>query len=197
MPGFRTRARTHALTHARTHARPACIPRTLWPLHTSTVETWLCNTKLPALATETAMAMAMAGVGPAAAAAGIDPAKKQAPRPGVGGLHYVYAPAPDGADSNLLILLHGLGDNEAPFAQLGRQLARGPPGGGGGPLPQTATLAVRGPERLPFFYDEPRFLWWKAFSPLGEGVCPSACASPPPACSLRRCVAGSADWLIG
>jgi len=51
---------------------------------------------------------------------------------------FSYTPSDDGVDENLLILLHGLGDTHVPFANLGKQLK----------LPQTATLALRAPEKL-------------------------------------------------
>ena len=50
---------------------------------------------------------------------------------------FSYTPSDDGVDENLLILLHGLGDTHVPFANLGKQLK----------LPQTASLALRAPER--------------------------------------------------
>lgn len=49
---------------------------------------------------------------------------------------------PDSASNsnyNLLILLHGLGDNQEPFAQLARRMQ----------LPDTACLALGGPEQVP------------------------------------------------
>ncbi|KAF2140217.1 uncharacterized protein K452DRAFT_327622 [Aplosporella prunicola CBS 121167] len=42
--------------------------------------------------------------------------------------------------ANVLVLLHGLGDTEAPFSNLGRQLN----------LPETACVSVRAPKPLPF-----------------------------------------------
>ncbi|KAH7106315.1 hypothetical protein BKA62DRAFT_740885 [Auriculariales sp. MPI-PUGE-AT-0066] len=53
---------------------------------------------------------------------------------------FEYNPSNDGTDTNLLILLHGLGDTAAPFGRLGKSLN----------LPQTATLALSGPESIPF-----------------------------------------------
>ncbi|KAI0669116.1 hypothetical protein C8Q78DRAFT_978867 [Trametes maxima] len=70
---------------------------------------------------------------------------------------FVYAPSDDGTDENLLILLHGLGDTEIPFGRLGRQLH----------LPQTATLALRAPEKVPYLYEE-AYQWYESFDPLGE-----------------------------
>ncbi|KAI0776568.1 hypothetical protein BD413DRAFT_490783 [Trametes elegans] len=70
---------------------------------------------------------------------------------------FAYSPSDDGTDENLLILLHGLGDTQIPFAKLGRQLH----------LPQTATLALRAPEKIPFLYEE-AYQWYTSFDPLGE-----------------------------
>jgi len=47
------------------------------------------------------------------------------------------------ASSNILILLHGLGDSHAPFAALGMNMS----------LPETTCVAVRAPEPLPFAND--------------------------------------------
>jgi len=70
---------------------------------------------------------------------------------------FTYNPSDDGTDENLLILLHGLGDTHVPFGKLGRQLK----------LPQTATLALRAPEQVPFLYEQ-AFQWYTSFDPLGE-----------------------------
>ncbi|KAI0795756.1 hypothetical protein C8Q75DRAFT_791424 [Abortiporus biennis] len=70
-----------------------------------------------------------------------------------------YTPSDDGTDENLLILLHGLGDTQIPFARLGRQLK----------LPQTATLALRAPEQIPFLYED-AYQWYTSFDELGEVV---------------------------
>lgn len=51
------------------------------------------------------------------------------------------------APTNVLILLHGLGDSEVPFANLGKQLN----------LPHTCVLAIRGSAPLPF--DLPGYHW--------------------------------------
>ncbi|GAA6062228.1 hypothetical protein JCM10212_000807 [Sporobolomyces blumeae] len=68
-----------------------------------------------------------------------------------------YAPSRDGVDSNLLILLHGLGDTLEPFKHLGESLN----------LPQTAVLSLQAPTQIPLL-DEPAFEWWASFDPLGE-----------------------------
>jgi len=53
---------------------------------------------------------------------------------------FTWRTSPDGVNSNLLILLHGLGDTEKRFADFGKQMA----------LPQTAVVALRAPLPLPF-----------------------------------------------
>lgn len=70
---------------------------------------------------------------------------------------FSYTPNEDGVDENLLILLHGLGDTHTSFANLGKQLK----------LPQTATLAIRAPEKIPYLYEE-AFQWYESFDPLGD-----------------------------
>ncbi|KAF8802354.1 hypothetical protein BYT27DRAFT_7112696 [Phlegmacium glaucopus] len=70
---------------------------------------------------------------------------------------FFYAPSDDGTDENLLILLHGLGDTHIPFSKLGKSLK----------LPQTAVLALRAPEQVPFLYEE-RYQWFTSFDDLGE-----------------------------
>ncbi|MBW0526300.1 hypothetical protein O181_066015 [Austropuccinia psidii MF-1] len=66
-----------------------------------------------------------------------------------------YRPSPDGVDTNLLILLHGLGDTDKPFLALGTRLN----------LPQTAILALRAFERVPLL-EEDCFQWWDSFDIL-------------------------------
>ncbi|KAF7329754.1 Abhydrolase-2 domain-containing protein [Mycena kentingensis (nom. inval.)] len=72
---------------------------------------------------------------------------------------FSYAPSDDGTDENLLFLLHGLGkcDTHTPFYKLGKQLK----------LPQTAVLALRAPDKIPFLYEE-AYAWYPSFDPLGE-----------------------------
>ncbi|KAF9233902.1 hypothetical protein BU15DRAFT_90177 [Melanogaster broomeanus] len=72
-------------------------------------------------------------------------------------LTFSYAPSPEGTDENILILLHGLGDSHAPFAKLARSLN----------LPQTAVLALRAPEQIPYLYEQ-AFQWYASFDPLGD-----------------------------
>ncbi|PRP83676.1 hypothetical protein PROFUN_03831 [Planoprotostelium fungivorum] len=57
--------------------------------------------------------------------------------------NFVYKPSPDGVDENLLILFHGMGDSEVPYAKFAQQLN----------LPQTATLALRAPLSVPLMED--------------------------------------------
>lgn len=73
-------------------------------------------------------------------------------------LTFVYRAAPCGVDSNLLVLLHGLGDTCAPFVRLGEQLQQN--------LPQTAILSVQAPLRVPLLEEE-AWMWWNSFDALG------------------------------
>ncbi|KAJ3497788.1 hypothetical protein NLJ89_g10302 [Agrocybe chaxingu] len=70
---------------------------------------------------------------------------------------FFYAASDDGTDENLLILLHGLGDTHVPFSKLGKSLK----------LPQTAVLALRAPEQVPFLYED-AYQWYTSFDDLGE-----------------------------
>lgn len=54
----------------------------------------------------------------------------------------IIPPPKDQAPLNILLLLHGLGDNEKPFATLGQQLN----------LPYTACISVRGPAPVPALF---------------------------------------------
>ena len=82
------------------------------------------------------------------------PARRQAPV--FPALHFTYSSSPD-RDTNLLILFHGLGDTKAPFASLATSLN----------LPQTATLSLQGPQRVPLLEEE-AYQWWPSFDELGE-----------------------------
>ncbi|PWN20634.1 hypothetical protein BCV69DRAFT_194694 [Microstroma glucosiphilum] len=84
---------------------------------------------------------------------------------------YAYSPSPTGIDSNLLILLHGLGDHLTPFSNLGKRLQ--------GTLPQTAVLALQGAHPIPWLSfpgdeqegeeaGQKHWCYWEAISPLGE-----------------------------
>ncbi|GAA6016744.1 hypothetical protein JCM10207_003238 [Rhodosporidiobolus poonsookiae] len=79
------------------------------------------------------------------------------PAPAFPSLRFSYSPSRDGTSSNLLILLHGLGDTLHPFANLAHSLN----------LPQTATLSLQAPERVPLLEDE-AYQWWESFDALGE-----------------------------
>ncbi|GAA5972566.1 hypothetical protein JCM11641_001902 [Rhodosporidiobolus odoratus] len=72
-------------------------------------------------------------------------------------LVFDHFPSRDGIDSNLLILLHGLGDTLQPFSHLGQSLY----------LPQTAVLALQAPKRVPLL-EEDAYQWWDSFDSLGE-----------------------------
>ncbi|KAK3280976.1 hypothetical protein CYMTET_11208, partial [Cymbomonas tetramitiformis] len=63
----------------------------------------------------------------------------------------IFADSPDGVNENLLLLLHGLGDKPAPYANLAKKMK----------LPQTATLAISGPLEIPMT-DGGR-AWYTAF----------------------------------
>ncbi|WVR09452.1 hypothetical protein IAU60_006519 [Kwoniella sp. DSM 27419] len=67
---------------------------------------------------------------------------------------FAYAPSPNGADQNLLIMFHGLGDSKTPFFGLGKQLN----------LPSTAVLSLSAPDPLPLM-DHPSFSWYPTFTP--------------------------------
>ncbi|KAF7792941.1 hypothetical protein EIP86_004044 [Pleurotus ostreatoroseus] len=82
---------------------------------------------------------------------------KPIPKPSGIPVPFEYNASDDGTDENLLILLHGLGDTQKPFARLGKSLK----------LPQTATLALRAPDLIPFLYEE-AYQWYTSFDPLGD-----------------------------
>ena len=111
------------------------------------------------------------------AALSSEPARRQAPA--FPPLTFSYSSAPD-RDTNLLILLHGLGDTAAPFASLAKSLN----------LPQTATLSLQGPQRVPLLEEE-AYQWWPSFDELGERKSPAALskvfhADGDPRCSHRK-----------
>ncbi|KAG7449133.1 alpha/beta-hydrolase [Guyanagaster necrorhizus] len=85
---------------------------------------------------------------------------------------FFYSPSDDGTDENLLILLHGLGDTHKPFSNLGHRLK----------LPQTAILALRAPDQIPYLYEE-AFQWYDSFDPLGELI---RYPNPTPALNLMK-----------
>ncbi|KAI0058366.1 hypothetical protein BV25DRAFT_1810832 [Artomyces pyxidatus] len=87
------------------------------------------------------------------------PRVKSPPKASVLSAPFTYTPSDDGTDENLLILLHGLGDTHIPFGKLGRSLN----------LPQTATLALRAPEKIPYLFQE-AYQWYPSFDRLGEMI---------------------------
>ncbi|KAI5122934.1 hypothetical protein M0805_007612 [Coniferiporia weirii] len=87
------------------------------------------------------------------------PRVKPAPDASSISVPFAYASSDDGTDENLLILLHGLGDTHVPFGKLGQQLR----------LPQTATLALRAPQQIPYLYED-AFQWYPFFDDLGETI---------------------------
>lgn len=83
-----------------------------------------------------------------------------------------YHSSPDGMDTNLLVLLHGLGDTHIPFTQLGGKLN----------LPQTAILSLRAFERVPILEEE-AYQWWDSFDFTGATI-----AHPNPSVTLNKLV---------
>jgi predicted esterase len=83
---------------------------------------------------------------------------------------FVYERSADGLESNLLVLLHGLGDSAANFAEFGRRLA----------LPQTSLLSVTAPCCLPF--EDMGSGWYQAFDADGSPI-----SEPVRAGDRRRC----------
>ncbi|KJE95567.1 hypothetical protein CAOG_06010 [Capsaspora owczarzaki ATCC 30864] len=72
---------------------------------------------------------------------------------------FQYASSRDGIDSNLLILLHGMGDKCAPFFKFAERMQ----------LPQTAILALQAPVPIMDF----GFCWFESFDEDGELLAPS------------------------
>ena len=87
------------------------------------------------------------------------PSEAELAAAGFDGSFFVDTVGEDGA-TNLLLLLHGLGDTPRPFAQLARTLA----------LPQTASLALRAPVPLPCDMDGA--CWHASFDPDGHVIGP-------------------------
>ncbi|KAL5504217.1 SAC7 [Sanghuangporus vaninii] len=96
---------------------------------------------------------------PSSSSVTTSPRVKPAPSKDAIPVPFDYAPSDDGTDENLLILLHGLGDTHIPFGKLGRQLH----------LPQTATLALRAPQQIPYL-EEGAYQWYPSFDDLGETI---------------------------
>lgn len=70
-----------------------------------------------------------------------------------------FSPSPSGVDSNLLLLLHGLGDSDNSFFTLGQTLQR--------TLPQTAVLTLQAPHQVPFLHG-PHWMWYASFDSFGS-----------------------------
>ncbi|KAI9142354.1 Alpha/Beta hydrolase protein [Paraphysoderma sedebokerense] len=79
-------------------------------------------------------------------------------------LKFVYIPPPNkNPASNILLLLHGLGDSELPFANLGRSLQ----------LPQTAVMSVTAPYAVPLLDNS--YMWVNgSFDMIGDVLPPSS-----------------------
>ncbi|KAJ4460075.1 putative phospholipase carboxylesterase [Paratrimastix pyriformis] len=77
-------------------------------------------------------------------------------------LEFVFHHSCDGRDTNVLILLHGLGDTPAPFANLALRMR----------LPQTCSLSLKGPVPVPLFPEGGA--WTVAFESNGELITPTA-----------------------
>lgn len=108
------------------------------------------------------------------------PRVKPPPQPTAIAAPFDYSPSDDGTDENLLVLLHGLGDTHLPFGKLGRSFK----------LPQTATLALRAPEQIPYLYEQ-AFQWYPSFDPLGDVL-----AHPNPTTAIDYMM-GVFDHLVG
>ncbi|KAF9916515.1 hypothetical protein BX616_003555 [Lobosporangium transversale] len=80
-------------------------------------------------------------------------------------LKFVYQPAPDGVDENLVIFFHGLGDKIKPnFVKLAQSLQ----------LPQTATCCIQAPTPVPYLEEE-GWQWFPSFNVLtGELLGPDS-----------------------
>eukprot|EP01117_Protostelium_nocturnum_P000413 TRINITY_DN10479_c0_g1_i1.p1 TRINITY_DN10479_c0_g1~~TRINITY_DN10479_c0_g1_i1.p1 ORF type:complete len:323 (+),score=91.28 TRINITY_DN10479_c0_g1_i1:74-1042(+) len=65
---------------------------------------------------------------------------------------FEYIPSSDGVDENILILFHGLGDSEKPYAAFAKQFN----------LPQTACMAMRGPLSVPLL-EEGHYHWFPTY----------------------------------
>lgn len=85
--------------------------------------------------------------------------KKPIPQSSKCKLKFKYTPSADGVDTNILLLLHGLGDTLQPFHNLGNKLQ----------LPQTAIMAIQAPEPIPFMGES--YQWYPSFNLMtGEGI---------------------------
>nr|CDI56160.1 alpha beta-hydrolase [Melanopsichium pennsylvanicum 4] len=71
-----------------------------------------------------------------------------------------FSPSPSGIDSNLILLLHGLGDSDTGFFNLGKSLQR--------TLPQTAILTLQAPYKVPFLDNGAHWMWYPCFDQFGQ-----------------------------
>lgn len=92
-----------------------------------------------------------------------DSVQKAPPSIEISPLSYEYVRSPSNVDSNLLVLLHGLGDTHLPFLKLGESLQK--------TLPQTAVLALRAGTPIPLLMGigQEAWCWWETFDMLGKG----------------------------
>ncbi|KIS66361.1 uncharacterized protein UMAG_10204 [Mycosarcoma maydis] len=95
---------------------------------------------------------------------------------------YHFNPSSSGVDSNLLILLHGLGDNDSGFFNLGQNLQK--------TLPQTAILTLQAPLKVPFLEGD-HWMWYPAFDQFAELL-----TKPNPTVTVASVVA-LLDHLVG
>ncbi|PWN87070.1 hypothetical protein FA10DRAFT_269681 [Acaromyces ingoldii] len=113
-----------------------------------------------------------------------DSVQKATPSIEISPLSYEYVRSPSNVDSNLLVLLHGLGDTHLPFLKLGESLQK--------TLPQTAVLALRAGTPIPLLMGigQEAWCWWESFDMLGQEV-----ANPNPSQFLQA-FAGLLEHLI-
>lgn len=69
-----------------------------------------------------------------------------------------YLPHPSQIDSNLLIVFHGLGDNENNFINFAKSIQSN--------LPQTSILVLGGQKKVPMFPEAT--CWWDSFTVMAE-----------------------------
>ncbi|KAJ1621061.1 Phospholipase/Carboxylesterase-domain-containing protein [Pavlovales sp. CCMP2436] len=97
---------------------------------------------------------------------------------------FVFERSADGVESNLLVLLHGLGDTAANFAAFGRRLK----------LPQTSVLSVTAPMRLPF--EDMGSGWYLAFEQDGSLISEPMKAGDQRRCEGLRCSSEALSALL-
>lgn len=94
------------------------------------------------------------------------------------GLKTLFQKSKDGVDSNLLILLHGLGDRASNFIQFGSKME----------LPQTALLAIEGPCAIPWYEDGTA--WFPKFD---DEACELSAADP----KVKKGIKKTRELLLG